>query len=232
ANYGDNSVATIELDNGGEYVIASIVETSGGLVMIQALGNKDAVDAARDVYFAMIATAIITLQDDDVDENTSDTDEATQTTQALFISDDDALTFAIPDGWSVDVEDGDIAYYLESESDDFEDVALDIYIVTPQIEDAFGFGIDDSIGRATVTSYAAIEENGFTVDDIVKDTIGDYPVVFFTLGGILDKNSTFMSAIVETDNGLILVQLEVSNKQLDDAYEIYTDLIASIDYMP
>jgi|GEM_PF-6721809 len=58
--YGENVVATIELTNDSEYVLASIVETPEEFLLINLTGDENQVNSLRDTYFAILETLSIT----------------------------------------------------------------------------------------------------------------------------------------------------------------------------
>ncbi|MGB7341766.1 MAG: hypothetical protein WBC91_22910, partial [Phototrophicaceae bacterium] len=224
ANYGDNSVATIELDNGGEYVIASIVETSGGLVMIQALGNEDAVDAARDVYFAMIATAVITLQDE-----VGNSDTAIDLSER-FSDPTLPIQFNYPANWFIDAN----SFAIEinpnaSVFPDIADVIMSIYLFTPESQAEIGISMDTSaeeVAQLAIDFNSEESDGNLTYDDIVLASYGDNTVATVV---VADDDYTIFS-VIESNDGLLVFDIIGTQEEVEEVQDIYFAIIETIEF--
>lgn len=217
AEYGDNLVATVELESGGDYVLASIVETSGGIVMVQLMGDEDEVNLIRDIYFDVVASTILSGNS----SSSSDNDLLSET----YETGNDELSFDYPDGWEIDDEGSSITLT----SDDF-DSEIEFEFWTEEIEERFGIPEDTRAGDAAITIASFVEEAGITAI-LDKTTIGDYLVASVRFIDPSDQ-AVLVSAFVQTDDGVILVRLSTIEDEMEELRSIFGAMIESLDYHP
>lgn len=215
AEYGENITATVELEIDGEYYVASIVETSGGIVMIQVFGDEDEVNLARDIYFDIVASTILS------GDSSSDSDDALLS--ETYESENDELSFDYPDGWDIDDDDTEISVT----NDDLE-AEIEFNFWTEEVEESFGIGSDVRAGDAATIIAGFVEDGGLEVE-LDKGTIGDYLVATVTFAS---ANTSFTSAFVQTNSGVIMVRIEVAEDEFDAVSEIFEAMIESMDYHP
>lgn len=217
AEYGDNLVATVELESGGDYVLASIVETSGGIVMVQLMGDEDEVNLIRDIYFDVVASTILSGNSSSSSGNTL--------LSETYETDNDELSFDYPDDWEIDDEDTSITL----SSDDF-DSEIEFEFWTEEIEERFGIPEDTKAGDAAIAIASFVEEAGMTAI-LDKTTIGDYLVASVRFIDPSD-DSLLVSAFVQTDDGVILVRLLTTEDEMEELRSIFGAMIESLDYQP
>jgi len=216
---GDHEVASIAFDDGEFYYIASIVDTDDGLILTQiSSDDEDEIDDAEDIYFDILETIELGAAVD---------------LSERYESDNEELTFDYPDDW--DIEDLGDEIYVFPDSDDYEDiedVSIDFIIFNDELGDRFGIDIDDDIDDAADDIVDAFEDNDIEADtdgDIID--IGDYEAVI-VMTESPDADVIFNIAVVETDDGLIFVQISGPEDQVEDALAIFYGIIESMEWEP
>jgi|GEM_PF-6473756 len=221
---GENRVASIELSLDGEFVTYSIVETKGGLifVLLQASSGEE-LNLARQIYFTIISTMLV---------NTDSAGGGISLTES-YTSNNDELTFDYPEDW--DVEEGDGYIGITPDSDDYEDIediTIEFYFVEGYVTEFYGIEADDDLEDAADDFADYLTDAGLEIFGPDEYSIGDFDAVFITTN--LDDNDIILFVLLDTGDGLLLVQMYGPGEQLqlDLAVDVFFAVVGSVDYDP